>query len=82
MLARRYKRRFVMRDLSRDGYVDRAEIQREIATAKANAKVPLYVTPAQLRRLIIALVYDRPGDEGDDHELYSYLIHTWERDRG
>jgi hypothetical protein len=60
-------------------YVNRDEERRRAAEARVNVKVAVFLTSAQIKRLITALVNDHEGAHPEDHDLYIALINTYER---
>lgn len=60
-------------------YVNRDEERRRAAKARANEKYAVFLTPAQINRLIIVVVNDDQGAAAGDHALYTELMNVYER---
>src|ERR1039457_1300859 len=60
-------------------YVNRDEERRRAAKAHAGAKAAVFLTKAQIKRLITALVNDHEGAHPEDHDLYIALLSLYER---
>jgi hypothetical protein len=59
-------------------YVDRDEERRRLVEARAGAKYAVFLTPAQIHRLIIAVANDTHGAAIGDHELYIHLANVYD----
>ena len=60
-------------------YVNRDEEIRRMAEAYEERKHAVFLTPAQIKRLITALVDTSGGVDVGDHALYVALINVYER---
>ena|ERR1035441_7866388 len=63
-------------------YVNRDEEIRRMAEAYEERKHAVFLTPAQIKRLITALVDTSGGVDVGDHALYVALINVYERAGG
>jgi integrase len=60
-------------------YVNRDEEIRRMAEAYEERKHAVFLTKAQIKRLITALVNDHEGAHPEDHDLYIALLSIYER---
>src|ERR1035437_5845449 len=63
-------------------YVNRDEEIRRMAEAYEERKHAVFLTPAQIKRLVTALVDTSGGVDVGDHALYVALINVYERAGG